>query len=286
MTSLRILFAIAVFALALPCVASDGDGRLDTLPPNRFVTSASSLAVGHTNQLNTYLSPLEYTGLQLTFLQESMRPTRHFGYRLAVQTEWRAAGAYTESPTGDGKEWYLDAGWTGRWLYSFAPAKGLTLLAGVGVEGSVGGTYNTRNGNNPAQLNLSATLPLSGMAVYRFRMMRKDFTARYQMSMPLVGVMFSPVYNESYYEIFIVDTPRDNFRMIWPGNAPSFRQILTLDFDLWRTGTLRLGFMSDVRQSHVNEIKAHVWTNSFVIGYVKHFIRAKRGDGGRKHFIY
>ena len=46
--------------------------------------------------------------------------------------------------------------------------------------------------------------------------------------------------------------------------------MLTLDFPLLRS-TIRIGYMGDVQQSHVNRLKTHVYTHGLVIGVVKRF---------------
>ena len=59
----------------------------DSLKANRYVMRATLYGVGHTNILDTYLSPMEYTGPELRFLRESMRMyvTEHVWERITVE---------------------------------------------------------------------------------------------------------------------------------------------------------------------------------------------------------
>ena len=53
-------------------------------------------------------------------------------------------------------------------------------------------------------------------------------------------------------------------------SRPSLRKMLTLEFTLGRT-TLRLGYLGDFRQSKVNNLKYHTYSNMLLIGFVRSF---------------
>lgn len=45
----------------------------DTLRTGKVITNAQIIGIGHVNQLDTYLSPLEYRGFELRYLSHSIR---------------------------------------------------------------------------------------------------------------------------------------------------------------------------------------------------------------------
>ncbi len=121
------------------------------------------------------------------------------------------------------------------------------------------------------------------MAVYPFHIRRVPFTVRYQASLPLTGVMFSPQYGQSYYEMSLGNYDH-NVCFTHPGNAPSMRHLLTLDFPV-AGFTFRTGYLCDIRQSRVNGLRSHIWNHSFMIGYVKHFNFIKRKESRHRPFV-
>ena len=280
------LAAMPIFQLAANgiCAAADTAKASDADDSNRYTMRSNMIGIGGTNRLETYLSPFEYKGTELRFMHESMRLTKMKGGRISTQQFFEGNISHSKSPTNDASYLAGDFEWRIAWHYNWQPLPGLRLLAGAQTGASIGGVYNTRNGNNPAQAKLSADIAASGMAIYRFPLLGRTFSARYQFDMPLVGLMFSPAFGQSYYEIFSLNHYDNNVCPTWLGNAPTFRNLLTLDAPLG-SGTLRIGWRCDIRQSHVNQLKSHAWSNLFMIGYVKHFRLMKRGDNGSNKTI-
>lgn len=261
--------------LLLPMQVAVGAAQTaDSIPPPACAqtlrpTEHQWLAgAGRLNLLDTYLSPLEYTGTAFSVLHRTERDARWGGRRVTVTGLFGARGAYLHSPTDDGKEWEGTLTAAAGWHYNLRPAPGLRLGVGGLMEATTGFTYNTRNGNNPAQGQLAADLALSLLAQYDFRIARRQCSARMQADAPLGGVMFAPDYGQSYYEIFSLGHRRHNIMPTWPGNAPSVRLLATFSVRL-PGATLSAGYVADVRQSHVNHLKRHAWHNQFVVGYVR-----------------
>lgn len=265
-----------------PC-GQTGNTREDDA--NRYTTRSTMFGIGGTNRLETYLSPLEYTGPEVRFMRESIRMTRMWGGRVSTQQFYEGNFSYSKNPTKDSEYLSGEIDWRIGWHYNWTPLPALRLMAGLQTGLSCGFVYNTSNGNNPAQGKLSTNIAASGMAIYRFNWLRRRFSVRYQFDMPLAGLMFSPNYGQSYYEIFSLGHYDRNVCFTWPGNAPCFSQLLTVDVPIG-SGTLRLGYRCDIRQSHVNNLKSHTWSNLFMIGFVKHFRLVKQRDNDSDKLIF
>lgn len=256
----------------------------DTLPPHRYTTHAMLFGAGLSNQYDTYLSPVEYRGPQLSFLRESLRRTHWADGKITVQGMLHGYVAYTENRAETANELAGNVGYSAGWHYNWTPLPGLRLMAGGQIGGQLGFLYNLRNSNNPAQARAAVDVAASGLALYTFRIRRQTLGLRYQLDIPLLGAMFSPNYGQSYYELFSLGHYDHNVCFTHPGNAPSFRQLLTMDFPIGGF-TFRAGYLCDIRQSRVNGLRAHTYNHTFLFGYVKHFAFLKRKDKAAKHFI-
>lgn len=225
--------------------------------------------IGHISLLDTYLSPLTYTGTNFSVMHSTERRARRLGRHLTLQSLYTGHLDYAHSPTDDGKA--LDAELTaaGSLLYNFDHSPHWRWGAGSTLETSGGFTYNTRGSNNPAQGRLGISLSATALAEYRFRFFSQSATVRLQADMQVLGAQFSPQYGQSYYEIFSLGHTGGIIHLTHPGNCPSFRlrSFVTLPI---RSSRLTLGYLADIRQSRLGGLKRHAWRNNFMIGYTRY----------------
>ena len=113
------------------------------------------------------------------------------------------------------------------------------------------------------------------MVIYRFHIGNYPLIARYQANLPVMGGMFSPEYGQSYYEIFSLKNGGKNVLFTSLHNQPSLRQLVTLDFPI-RSVNMRFGYLCDIQQAKVNNLKSHIWSHAFMIGFVKKLLFIKR----------
>ena len=263
---------------------------LNAAAQEQLKTNALMLGVGHTNLLDTYLSPEKYRGIDLRFLSHTRREKDSTQWVNQFQHEGYTAVAGNRSGNGS----TIAGGYTFRysllrkWTVSLWRHP-LRLLAGGTAAANAGGVYNTRNGNNPANARLSLHMeptvgfdyPIGRPSHTRGIAFRPGECARfpaiihYEASVPLFGIMFSPNYGQSYYELFTRGNYDHNCVPTTFGSTPSLRQMLTLDFRLAHT-TWRIGYLGTIEQARVNSLKTHAYTHSLVIGIVKRFRTVKQ----------
>ncbi len=140
--------------------------------PGRVVEKEWLYGVGYLNVLDTYLSPLEYTGPAISVTRRSERMARWGKGKVTVQSLFTGHAGYLQMPADDGKEW--DGQFTAAvaWHRNWKPADGLRLAIGGLAELGGGFTYANKGGNNPAQGRLGADVALSALAEYAFRLRR------------------------------------------------------------------------------------------------------------------
>lgn len=242
--------------------------RADSASRNRLITRATLYGVGFTNVFDTYLSPQEYKGIDFRISRESMRMTRLLDGNVSLQTFFQADLGYTHNKVDNNNTFSALANWNYGLHHHFPLTGNFKLLAGAVGDFNGGFVYNLRNGNNPAQARAYINLAASGMAIWELRVKNRPVTLRYQVNLPLMGVMFMPNYGQSYYEIFTLGHWDGVVNFTSLHNQPSLRQMLTADFPVGRT-RMRLAYLWDAQQAKVNEIKTHTYSHVFMVGFVK-----------------
>lgn len=237
---------------------------------DRPITRATMYGVGYTNVFDTYLSPQEYKGVEVRISRESMRMMRFADGNWSRQIFFQGNLGYTHNHVDNNNMISALVNWSYALHHHFALTENFKLLAGGLVDLNGGFAYNLRNGNNPAQARAYANLCASGMAVWKLQLKRMPLTLRYQLNVPVLGVMFMPNYGQSYYEIFSVGHWSGVINFTSLHNQPSLRQMLTVDFPV-RKAKLRLGYICDLQQAKVNDIKTHTYSHAFMVGFVKEF---------------
>ena len=271
-----IVLASSMQALCSFAQSIDNEERTD-------ITKTTMLGIGATEILDTYISPEHYNGVEIRFIDNTIRrktlgqpyqdiiadsPT----YRLwSIEITHQAYLSFT-SPRSDDNDnmaglYTLTIGKHRHWDFL---GNRLHLKAGVVGEAMIGFLYNTRNGNNPAQLRLGLNIAPSAAVSYDFTAFGKRFSVDYGVQVPLLGVMFTPHYGQSYYEIFSRGDYDHNVVLSHPFNTPSMRHALTLQLHLKKI-SIRLGYLGDYQQSDVNELKYHNYSNLVVFGITRRF---------------
>ena len=270
------LFLFAIFYI-LPTWGEGGEGA-DSLQANRYVTRATMYGVGCTNVFDTYLSPQEYRGVDFRITRETMRMTKLLDGNVSVQSFFQANLGYTHNRADNNNTFSGLVNWNYGLHYQFRLTNNFKLLAGALGDFNAGFVYNLRNSNNPASARAYINLDASTMAIWHLKIKNYPFVLRYQANLPVMGVMFSPEKGQSYYEIFTLGNSNGVVQFTSLHNQPSLRQLFSIDLPI-RYSKLRLSYIADLQQSHVNDIKTHTYSHVFMVGFVKdmYLIRNKKG---------
>jgi hypothetical protein len=232
----------------------------------RPVRSAFMLEAGSSHQLDSYLSPLKYTGWHTAFTYERNQAMKfspeHWRQQLMLGVEINNA----QNPARNASMLYgnLAASWSMSRLWTL-PGR-LRVMAGGMVDGNLGGMYNQRNSNNPASLKADISLGVKASLGWDFKLKKLPIELRWQSSMPIIGAFFSPEYDELYYEIYLGNT-HGLAHVGVPWTLFRWDNLVTADLALG-TSSLRLGFRSQVYSTEANHITTRNFSYALVIGVV------------------
>lgn len=148
--------------------------------------------VGYTNVFDTYLSPQEYKGIEFRISRETMRMTTLGDGNVSVQNFFQANLAYTHNRVDNNNTFAGLVNWNYGLHYQFHITDNFKLLAGGMGDFNGGFVYNLRNTNNPASARAYINLDASGMAIWHTKIKNYPLALRYQVNLPVIGVMFSP----------------------------------------------------------------------------------------------
>ena len=263
-------------------------GIAQSLESARFEERAFSLGGGSTNLLDTYLSPLHYGGPHVALQSERFSQTTAPSKRWFMQSLFALHGDYTRPVPKNGLmvAGMMDYSYT---QYRSFPLKrnkkGISFFIGPQAQLRIGGIYNLRNSNNPAQLKLGVNLATSAIAKYRFSLQNTPMSLRLQTDIPLLGLAFGPDHGQSYYEIFYLGKSGGCVHATSLHNNPSLRSRLCYDIEL-PPCTLRITWMEDLYHWSLGGQQYRMFTHTAMIGLVRNLYHVRLKDEIKQHIPY
>lgn len=253
-------FFISIVLMLCTANAILGQSSRDIQMKN-VVNQSTLFGVGSMILTDTYLSPLQYNGLTLSLFHERLNATSMFKGKLLLQQQFFLQGASTDNPISNAKTYYGNIDYHLNGFYPIFKTSSFRLLGGAGADVSLGGIYNIRNSNNPAQLKTSINLNAAVLAFYKWNLL----TLRWQVSTPLLGAFFTPGYAQSYYEIFVLGNDSGVVHFASPANQRGLRNYITADYSIGKV-TLRAGYLRNYYRTEVNNLITSISSHQFMIG--------------------
>lgn len=264
------MLSLLFCALSVIAYAQEFTSTKDSLVSPRTTTTSYQIGVGPNKILDTYLSAAHFRGTGFTFLATKEYDRENTKWSTLMEHQAHISSTHDKADKADEIEGSYNF-YCGRYYRWSLFTNRLQIHAGAMINANLGFIYNTVNGNNPAQARISLNIMPSAIAQYRFKMLHRLASVRYEVQLPLVGIMFSPNYGQSYYEIFSQGDYDHNIVPTTFVCTPTFRQQLSLDLNINKRFTIRIGYLGDYQQASVNNLKSHIYAHRIMIGVVKRF---------------
>lgn len=195
----RVMGTVVVGLLFSPLVKSQSD----SLPEVALSTATHRAGISWVEINDPYLSSLQYSGIGFRVEMQEQRYLQPTDDRFSMVNRLTGLAAITTNPASTAQIETVAGAYALGIRYHYRPFEKWVILMGGNVEGEFGVRVNSRNVNNPVNLdiagNLNATLGASYLLPTRRRTLKFDAQAE----MPLVGVMFVPYPGLSYYELYL-----------------------------------------------------------------------------------
>ena len=246
----------------------------DDFEAPRSINEGTLIGIGGYKMKDTYLSPEKYGGLGYRFLNERMQMTKMANYRVSRQNIVNVDISSTINGAENANFLSAFVDYTLGYHYRFLPDPFFKIMIGGSAHGMLGMVYNTRNGNNPITVHTDIDLNFSMIAIYEFRLKNQPLAIRYQFETPFAGILFSPMFNQSYYEIFSLGNTSGVLNFNSFHNKFAMRNYLTLDIPIGNM-TLRAGYFGNSYATHINSLDRQIISHNFMVGFVKELIVIK-----------
>ncbi len=216
-------------------------------------TSATTIGLGFSKITDPYLSPFEYNGYEIKLQNNSRRFLKPDDNRFSYSNQILMEIGNGTHPSGKNSMLFFNANYMLGGNYHFRPADNLMILAGGSWDIDVGGKYLGRNINNPFSLDLYTNINATAEIQYLFKLWKQDFRLQLGAVSPVLGCMFVPTQNVSYFELFMLNNRKNAFHFSSLHNKRAVFSYFNLDF-LLKSQTWRLSIQDDYMKYSANDM--------------------------------
>ncbi|MDD3320867.1 MAG: DUF3316 domain-containing protein [Paludibacter sp.] len=195
----------------------------------------NTLGLSSTNITDPYLSPIQYSGLNLQFDTENYRFLKADNLNLSRQNKLSINGGLALNPASTSMMMMTGINYIYGLHYHLRPINNLTIMAGGSWDADIALKYVARNSNNPVSTDISTNLNISGIAFYKFNILRRNALVQLSVQSPLLGYMFVPRIGSSYYELFLLGNMDDAFHFSSLHNKRGIDSKLIIQFPFKRS---------------------------------------------------
>lgn len=247
-------------------------------------TSSSIFGLSTLNLTDNYISPLPYSGIGLKITSENNRLYSPYFNNLSVTNKAKLNFGAVTNPTQTASMLFLGLNFAWGMHYHFHPIANMQILTGGLWDIDFGFKYNTRNVNNPFNMDLSTNLNLSAVVIYDIPANKRTFRLQAAFASPWIGCMFAPAQGSSYYEIFSLQAGGKFVHFSSFHNKQAFYQCYFVEIP-FKNSFWRFGFSGDSLKYMANDMIFKKNDFTLFLGYTCLFSRFTRKNPAPEYFI-
>jgi hypothetical protein len=195
----RLMAVVAMYLLAMMLVSA----RADSIPGFALSTATHRAGPGWVQLNDPYLSSLHYSGMGFRMELAEQRYLRASDDRFSMINQLSGLMAITTNPASTAQIETVAGTYSFGLRYHYRGMKQLVVLAGGAVEADGGVRVNSRNVNNPVNVDIAVNLNATLGARYLLPTPRRTLQFDVQTELPFAGIMFVPYPGHSYYELYL-----------------------------------------------------------------------------------
>lgn len=238
------------------------------------LTATYAIEADSEHAFNTYLSPLSHSGTALGLSGEWSRPFGAYNNMWSMTFAAKGRIGLLKNPARNAAMDDLSLSLSWHALKGFTPCAGLTLRAGAGLLIEGGALYLPRNSNNPVAARAYLGATINGSATYKFSLWGYPLRLIDDISIPSLGVFFSPHYGQSYYEIYL-GNHSGLARCGWWGNHFAIDNLAAIEIPMCSI-RLRVGYRLNILNSIASGINSRITNHSIVLGISTDWLNVTR----------
>lgn len=216
--------------------------------------------------LDPYLSSLDYSGIGLRYEEFRSRLFNPDNQKISSFSRLSGMLGLTINPAATASVSYMgiDYGWGVH--YRYPVMEDVLLLAGGFADVNFGYKSNSRNVNNPVNIDLSTDLNASLGARFYIHTRRRVIQVNAMIDFPVIGCMFVPYPGLSYYEMYLSRQYSEAIHFSSLHNRQGIRQLISVDFPL-KNSTISIGIRSGQLKYQASEQVYNFDEYSLVFGF-------------------
>jgi len=175
-----------------------------------------------------YLSLLTYqgTGFRYNFVGTQFLNPKNTKVSFIHNLDF--VSGLTSNPASTASLTYTGGAYKLGFRYHFKPVKNFTFLGGGLLRSDFMLRSNSRNVNNPVNVDVAVGLNAQVSGKYDFRLFKKPLSLTLNLESPFLGLMFVPHPGLSYYEIYLRKNIISELHVSTPFNKVALNQQLKL----------------------------------------------------------